>query len=121
MGVLDYSMGVLDYSMGVLDYSFPEFVRFITNQCSFSGEENRTWIKSMGIKKPVPREGRVVFARVVKLVNTGDCHSPGLCSKSYMPYGFEARPGQPKVMPVSYMDGALSNGFGQRVGRRKKK
>ena len=34
----------------------------------------------MGIKKPVPREGRVVFAQVVKLVNTGDCHSPGLCS-----------------------------------------
>ena len=36
----------------------------------------------MGIKKPVPREGRVVFAQVVKLVNTGDCHSPGLCSNN---------------------------------------
>ncbi len=97
--------------MGVLDYSFPEFVRFITNQRRFSGEENRTWIKSMGIKKPVPREGRVVFARVVKLVNTGDCHSPGLCSKSYMPYGFEARPGQPKVMSLSYMGWGLSMNF----------
>ena len=44
----------------------------------FFVEENGVYIKLMGIKKPVPREGRVTSAQVVKLVNTGDCHSPGM-------------------------------------------
>ena len=56
-------------------------------------------------------KGTGCFARVVKPVNTGDCQSPGLCSTLYMPYGFEARPGQPEVIPVSYMDWGLSMGF----------
>ena len=47
----------------------------------------------MGNKKPVPREGRVVLAQVVKLVNAGDCHSSGICSHSYKPCGFESRSG----------------------------
>ena len=33
---------------------------------------------------------------------------PGLCSP---PYGFEARPGQPKVMSLSYMGWGLSMNF----------
>ena len=51
---------------------------------------NGLWLVN---KKPAPREGRVVLAQVVKLVNTGGCHPPGICSKTYKPYGFESRPG----------------------------
>ena len=56
-------------------------------------------------KKPAPRRGRVVLTQVVKLVNTGDCHSPGLCSKRYKPYGFEPRPGQPKAPVIIIVNG----------------
>ena len=56
-------------------------------------------------KKPAPREGRVVLAQVVKSVNTGDCHSSGICSLVYKPYGSESRPGQPKAPVIIIVTG----------------
>ena len=46
-----------------------------------------------------------VFVGVVKLANTGDCQSPGLCSNGYIPYGFEITSRAPKVVSVSYRAG----------------
>ena len=96
--------------MGVLDY-FSEGTDLSPSPVLGPTLEGDLWVSWITLKKPVPRKGRVVFARVVKLVNTGDCHSPGLCSQTYMPYGFEARPRQPKVMPLSYMGWGLSMNF----------
>ena len=66
-----------------------------------------------GNKKPVPGWGRVVLAQVVKLVNTGGCQPPGICSQTYKPYGFESRPGQPKAPSIIIVNGlGFVNVFG---------
>ena len=97
-----------DFIRCVRDQRLWQFVTFITNQRKFFVEKNGAYIKLMGIKKPVPREGRVISAQVVKLVNTGDCHSPGLCSKSYTPYGFEPRLGHQRLKQLSENNDSLS-------------
>ena len=56
-------------------------------------------------KKPAPRRERVVLTQVVKLVNTGGCHPPGICSITYKPCGFESRPGYPKAPVIIIVTG----------------
>ena len=80
-------------------YFFGRFVSFLTKPQK--GGIYNQW----AIKKPVPREGRVVLAQVVKLVNAGDCHSSGICSQVYKPYGFESRPGQSKAPMIIIVTG----------------